>query len=311
MANGLSAGFGRAAREVMARRASGRAGSAAATPMTDLQRQINADPRAFGPGIDRRTFTGNNPVQDLEAFAVNESRDAATGGFRAFRDRLLSDSNLERVEERASEARGLASRVSDVAAGTLRRRTETFDLSDRQKRAASRITGLNRAVTVADAGSRTRRNITDVATASRQAGAGFEEALIEQEESALTNFANAYKQRTIREAQERADKKAARNNMIGQAVGTAISLVAMFSSEELKDKIEDGPSLLDKLSKVRVDKWKYKEGPHNHIGPYAEEFNDAFGVNQENRQLINLVDAVGVALGSIKELDKKVEALHG
>ena len=84
-----------------------------------------------------------------------------------------------------------------------------------------------------------------------------------------------------------------------------------MSSEELKDTVETTPKLLDKLSKIRVDKWKYKDSAHNHVGVYAEEFNDEFDVNQENRQLVNLIDLVGVSLGAIKELDKKVESLNG
>ena len=81
-----------------------------------------------------------------------------------------------------------------------------------------------------------------------------------------------------------------------------------LSSEEAKDKKGKPKGLLDKLKKVRVDRWNYKGDEQEHIGPYAEEFNDTFETGKEHRHGISVIDAVGVALGAIKELDKKVEA---
>ena len=97
--------------------------------------------------------------------------------------------------------------------------------------------------------------------------------------------------------------------MIGSVVGIA---GAFFSSEDYKhDKrpaIETEGSLLERLKKVRVDKWKYVGEDTDHIGPYAEEFNNTFGVGEDNKQMISVSDAVGVLMGSIKELNEKVDS---
>lgn len=271
---------------------------------------IASDPRATGgTGFDRLRFTGNDDLQDLEVFGVNE-RERATTSTRGTTNAVIGTANREGVEEDAARARGLSNAARDVAEGTFERQTRGLDLSDRQKRAAKRRQGLTRAVAEASAGSNSRRQATDSAGEALQAGFNAEDAAFGQELAGLTSLANAEGQRRIRLANEKAGKRAERNSGIGTAIGAGLSLLAFFSSEELKTQIDAKPQLLDKLKNVRVEKWKYKDGKHAHVGPYAEEFNDTFGVNQENRGLVNLVDLMGVTMGAIKELDQKVEALN-
>lgn len=97
-------------------------------------------------------------------------------------------------------------------------------------------------------------------------------------------------------------------NLIG-AAATAAPFI--FSSAALKDRI-DTPStkaILDNVRDLSLDRWKYKNIDQKFLGTYAEEFTQRFGVG--DGKTINLVDAFGVLLGAIKELDKKIAVLEG
>ena len=73
----------------------------------------------------------------------------------------------------------------------------------------------------------------------------------------------------------------------------------LFSSRELKDEVGE-ISILDKLVSVPVKKWRYKGEREIHIGPYAEDFNEAFGLSE--KPYIDIIDYLGVILGAVKEL---------
>ena len=69
---------------------------------------------------------------------------------------------------------------------------------------------------------------------------------------------------------------------------------------------------LIKIEDLPVERWRYKEGlglgDSDHIGPYAEDFKETFGVG--DGVTINLLDAVGVGLSATKGLAKKVKKLE-
>lgn len=60
-----------------------------------------------------------------------------------------------------------------------------------------------------------------------------------------------------------------------------------------------------------VEKWRYKEGTGmddaEHVGPYAEDFKEATGLG--DGKTINVVDAIGITMGAIQELSRKVDNL--
>lgn len=96
---------------------------------------------------------------------------------------------------------------------------------------------------------------------------------------------------------------------IGGGAG-ALAGLAAFSSAALKT-YDSTPSTEDILNNVRelsLEKWKYKGIDQKFLGAYAEEFTDRFGVG--DGKTINMVDAIGVLLGAIKELDKKIATLE-
>lgn len=96
---------------------------------------------------------------------------------------------------------------------------------------------------------------------------------------------------------------------IGSILGGIGSIMSAFpSSRKIKKKVKraDTKSLLSKMAKLDVDYWKYNKGVHDekeHIGPYAEDFAEAFGVG--DGKTIDVISYLGVLTGSIKELAKK------
>ncbi len=96
---------------------------------------------------------------------------------------------------------------------------------------------------------------------------------------------------------------------IGSVLGGIGSIASAFSSKTLKTKISTPltSEILDKVNKLDLDKWKYKGIDREHIGPYAEQFSELFGTGDGTS--INLIDAVGVLIGAVKELDKKLTKL--
>lgn len=248
-------------------------------------------------------FVGSNPLQNFEAFGVNELFDVRNDQAADTLRSLSRVGDRAGMEQQVAEARNESGQAADVAEGMFNRRTEGMALTDRQRAGARQAFSLNRAVTQAAAGTGTRRRIADQARQADRAVTGFEDIAFGQQLGGLAGLANAEGQRRVNEANARANKKASRNGLIGSIV----SLIGgIFSAEEYKDQTEEKPKLLDKLKEVRVDRWRYKGSKAEHIGPYAEEFNETFGVGR-HKDSIDVVDILGVTLGSLKELNEKVE----
>ncbi|GAA3938241.1 tail fiber domain-containing protein [Litoribacillus peritrichatus] len=94
------------------------------------------------------------------------------------------------------------------------------------------------------------------------------------------------------------------------------------SSRALKDIKEavNGTEVLEKLSKLEMTRWRYKSDADQsieHMGVMSEDFHEAFGLNGNTTDKIAMVDAVGVSMASIQELNKQlkekdseIEAIH-
>lgn len=69
----------------------------------------------------------------------------------------------------------------------------------------------------------------------------------------------------------------------------------------------DDQEILSKVAGLDVAQWRYKAGDEGqaHIGPYAEEFQQAFGLG--DGKTINMIDASGVAFAAIQGLNQAVE----
>jgi trimeric autotransporter adhesin len=71
----------------------------------------------------------------------------------------------------------------------------------------------------------------------------------------------------------------------------------------------DPRSVLEKVSTLSVTQWRYKQDTNGfkHIGPMAQDFQAAFGLNGADDRHISVVDEGGVALAAIQGLNEKLE----
>lgn len=85
---------------------------------------------------------------------------------------------------------------------------------------------------------------------------------------------------------------------------------AAACSHEFKENKEplDYNDILNKLDSLDIEKWNYKGDGKDHIGPYAEDFNEAFEL--DSGQFISHIDMFGVMMASIKALSSKVKELE-
>jgi hypothetical protein len=69
-------------------------------------------------------------------------------------------------------------------------------------------------------------------------------------------------------------------------------------------------AVLEKVSALPITEWKYKveASGTEHIGPMAQDFHAAFGLNGADDKHISTVDESGVALAAIQGLNQKLEA---
>lgn len=91
----------------------------------------------------------------------------------------------------------------------------------------------------------------------------------------------------------------------GMKLSSGSSTWVTLSDRNLKRNIRpvDVRDVLFKLSKVPISQWSYKaQDPSiEHIGPMAQDFYAAFGLDEDDRH-ISTVDADGVALAAIQGL---------
>ena len=69
-------------------------------------------------------------------------------------------------------------------------------------------------------------------------------------------------------------------------------------------------TVLEKVSALPITEWKYKVEADGtkHLGPMAQDFHAAFGLNGSDDKHISTVDEGGVALAAIQGLNEKVES---
>ncbi|ASJ54431.1 hypothetical protein BP422_13215 [Brevibacillus formosus] len=69
--------------------------------------------------------------------------------------------------------------------------------------------------------------------------------------------------------------------------------------------------ILDNLASMPIQYWNYKEesSSERHIGPTAQDFHAAFGLDGDDDKYISCIDLQGVALAAIQGLNEKNERL--
>lgn len=83
------------------------------------------------------------------------------------------------------------------------------------------------------------------------------------------------------------------------------------SSREIKTDKQplDDEAVADKVIDLPVERWRYIGDEKEHVGPYAEDFTEAFGLGDS--ATIYFPDLAGVTLVAVKGLGKKIERLEG
>lgn len=106
-------------------------------------------------------------------------------------------------------------------------------------------------------------------------------------------------------AQQQSDASGAAG--FGNLLGVGLSFLSSRKAKTGKTTIPDGKALAA-VKGMPVEKWKYKEGDNTeHMGTYAEDFTKATGTGDGKR--IEAVDAIGITMKAVQDLDKKVEKL--
>lgn len=104
-------------------------------------------------------------------------------------------------------------------------------------------------------------------------------------------------------------------NGLFSGIGTIAGMLpglGMLSDEDAKtDKqpLREGAAL-GAIREMPVEKWRYKPGQGDggeHVGPYAQDFAKATG--QGDGKSIDVISAIGVTMGAIRDLDKKVDKM--
>ncbi len=93
--------------------------------------------------------------------------------------------------------------------------------------------------------------------------------------------------------------------------GSLASGLIALSDETQKHDFGDAKRFLGKVGKMHVGTWRYNEdlglGTELHIGPTAQEWARLFGGNGRD---ISVIDAIGVLLMCVKELDRELSNLR-
>jgi hypothetical protein len=91
---------------------------------------------------------------------------------------------------------------------------------------------------------------------------------------------------------------------------TLAGTLTQLSDRTQKEDFEavDAKAVLEKVSALPITSWHYKKDPSaRHVGPMAQDFHSAFGLNGANDRGIAVVDEEGVALAAIQGLNQKLE----
>jgi len=107
---------------------------------------------------------------------------------------------------------------------------------------------------------------------------------------------------------------------LGIAALGALASAFSYSSKEMKDEVGVAKcdQILERLRGLDIPIWHYNEAtlhanpeqtsPHQHLGPYAEDWHNMFGLGDRNK--IFYGDGIGICLAAIKALLARVRSLE-
>lgn len=94
----------------------------------------------------------------------------------------------------------------------------------------------------------------------------------------------------------------------GDVIAKGVTLVSDRNAKA-NFKAVNTQTVLDKVTRLTISRWNYKSDAAEvqHIGPMAQDFYAAFGLNGSDDKHISAVDVQGVALAAIQGLNQKLE----
>lgn len=193
-------------------------------------------------------------------------------------------------------SRGNAEALAAAGAGNIARRRSVQESEARGDAMRTNVLNMGKGLSVNPA--------TSMSLANGAAQAGFSGA--QQGYGQQSNILSQQHQQQMNAWQ-------ADQGMMGSfasGLGSIVGALPMFSSKEYKKDKKPAPQSLSVVRKMPVEEWTYKEGIADggtHIGPYAEDFAKATGMG--DGKTIDPISMMGVTLGAVKELDKKVSAM--
>lgn len=93
-------------------------------------------------------------------------------------------------------------------------------------------------------------------------------------------------------------------------IGSLVGLAFGSDKNIKKDMKKPGRSLLEAVDAMPIEEWTYKDGKGDggsHVGTYAQDFKKHTGMG--DGKTINVIDAIGTAMGAIQELSAKVNSM--
>jgi len=305
-------------------------------PDTSFPAQLNAPRQTVGPtnpfntpsslpDIQSGPQFGQRGLSDSLQFTINDGRIQNGTSLNQFSKGQITDFNrlgYDYVERQALDA-GRPRSLSDLVSGM--KKYDNASALDANRALASTTRGISaRTGVVSDPGDPLRRRTALARTAltvqnrnlglrgelerqelAQKAGVNYSQQFDSAASDVYGTLAGTEAARKIMNANLQAGGGSDTLGTIGTLVGIGGTIASMASSRSLKhDKAS--VSILDKLATVPVEQWRYIEGGQElHIGPYAEDFNAAFGL--PDKPYIQLIDYMGVLLGAVKELNDKVD----
>ncbi|PNW65542.1 UNVERIFIED_CONTAM: hypothetical protein BEN50_22385 [Euhalothece sp. KZN 001] len=151
---------------------------------------------------------------------------------------------------------------------------------------------------------------TSMGLSNQSVSSGFRGAM--QGHRQMGNLLNTQYQQRMQTWQAKNAMMGGLFGALGKGIGAIAGGGAFLSDEDAKTDKRPAPRNLDAIRQMPVEKWRYKDGMGDggevdHVGTYAQDFQKATGAG--DGRSINMMDAVGVTMGAVKELDGKVERM--
>lgn len=106
---------------------------------------------------------------------------------------------------------------------------------------------------------------------------------------------------------------AAETGSLFSGIGSIAGAAMILSDEETKEDREPSKGNLEKIKRLPVEDWNYKEGTGEdpeprHTGTMAQDFKRVTG--RGDGKTIHIADAIGVTMGAVKELAGQVDQIR-